>query len=84
MDRGAWRATVHGVSKSRSRLEWFSTHTHSGRGWRALGLGLSRCYTPGSEQNPKEALTFQEGGIRKTTSVVRKQAQSREIACPSL
>ena len=26
MDRGAWRATVHGVTKSRTRL---STHTHS-------------------------------------------------------
>ena len=26
MDRGAWRATVHGVSKSRPQL---STHTHT-------------------------------------------------------
>ena len=25
MDRGAWRATIHGVAKSRARL---STHTH--------------------------------------------------------
>ena len=26
-DRGAWRATVHGVTKSRTRLKWLSTHT---------------------------------------------------------
>ena len=33
MDRGAWRATVHGVAKSRTRLSDF-THslTHSGLG----------------------------------------------------
>ena len=29
MDRGAWRATVHGVGKSRTRLSDF-THTHNG------------------------------------------------------
>ena len=28
MDRGAWRATVHGVAKSRARLKRLSTHTH--------------------------------------------------------
>ena len=28
MDRGAWRATVHGVAKSRTRLKKLSTHTH--------------------------------------------------------
>ena len=26
MDRGAWRATVHGVSKSRTQLKQLSTH----------------------------------------------------------
>ena len=26
MDRGAWRATVHGVTKSRTRLKRLSTH----------------------------------------------------------
>ena len=26
MDRGGWRATVHGVTKSRTRLKRFSTH----------------------------------------------------------
>ena len=28
MDRGAWRATVHGVAKSRTRPKRLSTHTH--------------------------------------------------------
>ena len=28
MDRGAWQATVHGVTKSQTRLKQFSTHTH--------------------------------------------------------
>ena len=27
MDRGAWRATVHGVSKSQTQLKWLSTPT---------------------------------------------------------
>ena len=26
MDRGAWRATVHGVTKSQTRLKRLSTH----------------------------------------------------------
>ena len=29
MDRGAWRATVHRVSKSQTRLKWLSTCVHS-------------------------------------------------------
>ena len=31
MDRGAWRATVYGVTQSRTRLKRFSdlTHTHT-------------------------------------------------------
>ena len=28
MDRGAWRATVHGVAKSRTKLKQVSMHTH--------------------------------------------------------
>jgi len=28
MDRGAWRATVHRVAKSQTRLKWLSTHAH--------------------------------------------------------
>ena len=29
MDRGAWQATVHRVSKSRTQLKRLSTHTHN-------------------------------------------------------
>ena len=29
MDRGAWQATVHGVTKSWTRLNWLSTHQHT-------------------------------------------------------
>ena len=29
MDRGAWQATVHGVTKSRTRLSDQHTHTHT-------------------------------------------------------
>ena len=28
MARGAWRVTVHSVTKSRTQLKWFSMHTH--------------------------------------------------------
>ena len=28
MDKGAWRATVHGVTESQTRLKWLSTHMH--------------------------------------------------------
>ena len=33
MDRGAWRATVHGVAKSQTQLMWLSMHAcmHAGR-----------------------------------------------------
>ena len=30
MDRGAWRATVHGVSKSQTQLKGLRMHTGSG------------------------------------------------------
>ena len=28
MDRGAWWATVHRVTKSQTQLKWLSMHTH--------------------------------------------------------
>ena len=39
MDRGAWRAIVHGVSKSQTRLKWLSSS--SSRQWFTLYL---QCY----------------------------------------
>ena len=32
IDRGAWWATVHGITKTGTRTEWL-THTHTGRQW---------------------------------------------------
>ena len=29
MDRGAWQATVHGVTKRQTRLKQLNTHTHT-------------------------------------------------------
>ena len=39
MDRGAWRATVHGVAKSRTRLSDFTALTASIKYWSKI----SRC-----------------------------------------
>ena len=39
MDRGAWRATIHGVTKSRIQLSnWAHTHRHRHHGKRAGAL----------------------------------------------
>ena len=38
MDRGAWRATVHGVTKSRTRLKRLSTHSDND----GVGLPIMR------------------------------------------
>ena len=37
MDRGAWRATVHGVTKSRTRWKQLSTHTYWALGPKRVG-----------------------------------------------
>ena len=29
MDRGTWRATIHGITKSQTQLKWLSTHAYS-------------------------------------------------------
>ena len=33
MDRGAWRLTVYGVTKSRTQLKWLSMHAHWFTDW---------------------------------------------------
>ena len=44
MDRGAWRATVHGVAKSQIQLKQLSRHACIGRaGAEKDGAGLSLC-----------------------------------------
>ena len=44
MDRGAWRATVHGITKSRTRLSSSHTHTHT------HGLAVSGSATQDAEK----------------------------------
>ena len=43
MDRGAWQATVHSVSKSQTRLKWLSTHTQKIGDMRAFVVGFRVC-----------------------------------------
>ena len=50
MDRGAWRTTVYGVTKSQTRLKWLSMHAHIlpilvGCRW-CWDLGDGRWYCP--------------------------------------
>ena len=45
-DRGAWRAIVYGVAKSRTWLKWLSTHTCWSWGARAV------CQEPNSANSP--------------------------------
>ena len=59
MDRGAWRATIHSVAKSGTRLKQLSTHT-----WGRARRGVSRTWSPGeslrthpSRQNTKGQAT---------------------------
>ena len=48
-DGGAWRATVHGVAKSRTRLKWISTHAHKQlKAWVCKEFG-SHCWPDSSE-----------------------------------
>ena len=45
MDRGAWRAAVHGVTKSQTRLSSYEQHSGD---WRAeLGFVILSCPCPG-------------------------------------
>ena len=42
MDRGAWWATVHGITKSRTRLN--SSHTHTHTHTHTWGGSIRQCY----------------------------------------
>ena len=44
MDRGAWRATVHGVSKSRTWVKRLSTHVNTSSLWKPLHFLLCQHY----------------------------------------
>ena len=43
MDKGAWRAIVHGVMKSQTQLKQLSTHTHTAAA--AAAKSLQSCST---------------------------------------
>ena len=68
MDRGAWQATVHGVTKSQTPLsEHTHTHTHTshpvilGQGILALMHVLSSCISiPGPDSNFKKSVYTNE------------------------
>ena len=55
MDRGAWQATVHGISKNQTRLKQFGTHNFAnlflpaiavqrGRGQEGIAVTLLSCH----------------------------------------
>ena len=48
MDRGAWRATVHGIAKSRMWLKWLSTHTFT-----PLNFGGTQTFSPHHRDSPQ-------------------------------
>ena len=50
MDRGAWQATVHRVTKSQTQLKQLSVHAHAHthiyiHTWRAISLGNRESFT---------------------------------------
>ena len=45
MDRGAWRATVHGVTKSQTRLSGQAQH-NGRRGWNSQLVSAYNCVSP--------------------------------------
>ena len=47
MNRGDWQATVHGVTKSQTRLKQLSTHTQPFSGLLIYKMCLALCSHPG-------------------------------------
>ena len=53
MDGGTWKATVHGVAKSQTRLSDFTLHTHIiARMNKSWVLHFCHCYTFWGQSNP--------------------------------
>ena len=64
MDRGAWQATLHGVSKSQARLRRLSKHDHEEVASSVEG-GIRRAMKSDQELNPSHRFTGtveEEGG----------------------
>ena len=54
MDRGAWRATVHGVRKSQTQLTVWAYHSIESSCWGRkipVGIYLVGCFTPSTPAN---------------------------------
>ena len=59
MDRGAWWATVRGVAKSWTGLNWLSTHVHTFH--RQNAVGLKRWKGPWEKHSTEKAWAVSEG-----------------------
>ena len=76
-DRGAWWATVHGVTKSQTRLKWLHTHTHTHTKKVTFGCELER--EMGIHKNRSWVPTRrQEVGWEKGRSVRRQDMRGKE------
>ena len=58
MDRGAWRATVHRVAKSRMRLKQLSTAMCIGEMFRFNQMVFCKCSTTNNSNHQKMMLNF--------------------------
>ena len=65
MDRGAWPATVHRVSKSRTQLKGLRTHTHRRKDHCIGGLG----YSGHSEMWPYDAFILKDNRFSRSVDV---------------
>ena len=65
MDRGAWPATVHRVSKSRTQLKGLRTHTHRRKDHCIVGLG----YSGHSEMWPYDAFILKDNRFSRSIDV---------------
>ena len=80
MDRGAWKATVHGVTKSQTWLKWLSTHTLLK--WYLSTSLLERWLAPQPEviisnlRMQNSGLFFQLWVLRANTGKLKKILQS--------
>ena len=68
MDRGAWQAMVHEVTKSQTKLQRLSTHIHVGRQRITEAVGPKSGHQPSSAQNSSEALASLPPTAHKASS----------------
>ena len=82
MDREAWKATVHGVAKSLTRLKWLTSHTHtSGKGYTPIRRDILNWFLA-SENQVFKYVSKASPDSCDTVSWTRESAPSREQLCP--